>query len=138
MKAYYVQDLDLIRIFDFTESVFEELRDGIKSVEINETLECIELPADSVELLLIAIPGLECANSLKAFTHARVSMDVSLPNTQYWQSLLSEMVTLRPFQIESLIWMECRRQLAYPPKGTQTGVICSLEMGLGKTLVALA
>jgi SNF2 family DNA or RNA helicase len=61
---------------------------------------------------------------------------LKMPEEKYWQSLLKG-IKLMPFQIEFLQWMEARRQLASPPKGSQVGAICGFDQGCGKTITAL-
>jgi len=137
MKAYYVEKLDLIRIFDYPKGTLSALT-GVTDnpVRRNTTLECIELPAEEFRAVFVVAPNVEMSEPFEKYMGDIKDKSIKVPGESYWQSLIDS-ITLRPFQIEYLQWLESRRLLAYPPKGSQIGAICQLDQGLGKTVVAI-
>jgi len=138
-KAYLVNGTDIVRVFG-DGSLYDRVMGAINSAHVNSTLRCIEFPTYQLRTLLPLFPDIEITPSLMDFVESfcpDVLRPVELPDEDYWQSLLPSHFALRPFQIECLNWIEGRRQRAYPPDGTQEGIICSLDQGLGKTAVAL-
>lgn len=138
MKAYYITKLNLIRIFDYSEDTFKALVDITDSpVQLNKVLGCIELPASEFKVALTAVPNIEMSEAFEMYIGNIKNQGVAGKlEDSYWQSL-TDKLTLRPFQLEYLNWLESRRLLAYPPIGTQTGTICQLDQGLGKTITGL-
>lgn len=138
MKAYYVEKLGLIRIFDYPRGTFGTLARMTDSpVHRNASLGCIELPGEDFRTVFVAAPDVEMSEAFEVYIQGIRERGVKVPKEDYWQSLLNG-VELRPYQIEFLQWFEARRLLAYPPNGSQTGAILGLDMGLGKTLCSLA
>lgn len=137
MKAYYINGLDLIRIFDYPRGTLTELaRITNNPVRRNTNLGCLELPAEEFRAVFVAAPDVEMSEAFEKYIQGMREGGVAVPKEDHWQSLIDS-ITLRPFQIEYLQWLESRRLSAYPPKGSQTGVICQLDQGLGKTVVAI-
>jgi len=133
-KAYLVKDKKTIRIYDNLD-LFSNIADQLgEAAVLNTTLSCIEFPIEDYNILK-ELPVV-ITEELLAFIRAR-GPDINILKADYWQSFIKGM-ELRPFQIEFLQWAEIRRQLAYPPKGSQKGVACLFSQGLGKTVTALA
>jgi len=127
-KAFYVKDKDIIRLTNLSPELQTAL-DG--KLRYNEVLGCFELPAEHYNL--VDRPDIIKSSSLQEFLSIK---QLSIPDEKHWNSLVKK-VTLRPFQVEFLKWLEARRQLSYPPKGTQKGVCAQLTMGTGKTLLGV-
>jgi len=126
-KAYYVKEKELIRLTDLDKNQYNSLQD---KVIYNDNLSCYELPIKYYDLL---DQQTTISKSLQDYIDIA---NLDIPDADYWNSLIKD-ITLRPFQVEFLQWLEARRQLSYPPKSTQRGVLCSLSQGLGKSVTAL-
>lgn len=139
LKVYLVGGTDKIRIFGNDETP-HELKKAIPRTRVDSILGCAELLVYDLGAVLRAFPDAAVTSSLRELIESRpeILVPIELLEDDYWQSLLPPHFTLRPFQIEYLNWAEGRRQQAYPPRGSQRGVICSLDQGLGKTPVAIA
>lgn len=138
-KVYLVSGTDRIRVFgDLTTT--NTLKQAIPRTHMDDVLGCAELRIYDLGAILRVYPDIEITSNLREFIESRPEIlhPIDLPSDKYWQSLLPPHFTLRPFQIEYLNWAEGRRQQAYPPEGSQKGVICSLDQGLGKTPVSIA
>jgi len=133
-KAYFVDGKN-IRVFDFTDIEKKNLLTMDNSY-FDENLSCLELPARDFRTLYNLLPEVTSSSRLIAYVNSVKTLP-QLPPDSYWQSLIKNVV-LRPFQIEFLNFAETRRLLNGPPKGKQKGVICSLDQGLGKTIVGIA
>jgi SNF2 family DNA or RNA helicase len=126
-KAYYVKEKELIRLTDLDKNQYNLLQD---KVVYNDNLSCYELPIKYYDLLDQQI---EISKSLQDYIDIA---NLDIPGADYWNSLIKD-ITLRPFQVEFLQWLEARRQLSYPPKSTQRGVCAQLTMGSGKTALGI-
>ena len=135
VKAYYVEEISYIRVFDFDE-IERSLLLTIPGVVEVPSVNCLAFPVTEFRRLFTTIPSVIPSKKLIEYVEYIKSLPSILPDS-YWQSLLKDVV-LRPFQLEFLNWAEHRRILNGPPKGYQKGVICSLDQGLGKTIVGLA
>lgn len=132
-NAYLVPAKGIIRVYDNL-NLYPGLVSVLgKVVRLNNTLNCIEVPQEDYKILE-DFP-INVTEELKQFIGTQVTIDI-LPE-EYWQSLLKNVI-LRDFQVQFLQWFESRRQLVYPPKGTQRGVVCSTCCGSGKSLISLA
>ncbi len=138
LKVYLVGSTDKIRIFGDKETPWK-LKEAIPRTRVDKVLGCAELLVYDLDAVLRTFPNAVVTSNLQGLIESRpeILIPIELPDDDYWQSLLPPHFTLRPFQIEYLNWAEGRRQQAYPPKGSQKGVICSLDQGLGKTPVAI-
>ena len=136
-KVYHVKQLKTIRLFEGSreelESIMEEV--GVENIKLSNSLDCIETPDRYYKAFLK--PSIIMTDTFKQHIEEMEKIaSLDIPDDDYWQSLLVN-VTLRPFQIEFLKWMESRRLLAYGRNG-QRGVLCALPQGVGKSLVGLA
>ena len=140
IKAYLLKRAEQIRLFrDLIPFTSFDLLDTPNTVSINEVLGCVVISIYDFASIADLYPNLIITTSLQEYLekHPDILNPIDLPEDSYWQSLLPDHLTLRPFQLEFLDWAEGRRQRAHPPNGTQRGVICSLDQGLGKTVVAI-
>lgn len=139
LKVYLVSKTDKIRIYGDSD-VPLRLKEIIPRTRVDDVLGCAELLVYDLGAVLKEFPDVEITSNLRELIESRpeILVPIDLPDDYYWQLLLPPHFTLRPFQIEYLNWVEGRRQQAYPPEGSQTGAICSLDQGLGKTPVSIA